>query len=106
MKKWTKAYLALSVAAFVCGALAHYYDVELPPAWAVLAPLGVVFLGLFLISLMLEEEVAAFDKEERTKRIPAAGHISAGGPPKASDSRPLHELGSHTSTSAAQTHAP
>jgi len=42
------------------------------PAWLLALPLGAVFLGLFLTALMLQNEVAKFDEEERAKLTLAA----------------------------------
>lgn len=67
MGKLTKTLLILSIAALVVGMafVIGLVNVENLVALYVVLPLGAVFLGLFLISLVLEKESALFDQEQR-----------------------------------------
>src|SRR5271168_1882257 len=67
MTKLTKIFLGLSVAGFASGGVIDFSSAPMDSKWTVLMPLGAVFFGLFLISLMLEKEMAAFDREEAEK---------------------------------------
>jgi hypothetical protein len=64
MTKLPKFFLTLSVTAFALG-FATVTSHNLPAAWAVAMPLGAIFLGWFLITFMLQNEVAQFDEETR-----------------------------------------
>jgi DNA-binding IscR family transcriptional regulator len=57
MTKQTKILLGLSIASFVISFTGL--------GGGVFMPLGAVFLGLFMISKVLEGEVALFDEEQR-----------------------------------------
>ena len=67
MTKLTKTFLGLSLAGFAAGGVIDFSSAPLDPKWTALMPLGAVFFGLFLISLMLEKEMATFDREEAEK---------------------------------------
>jgi hypothetical protein len=67
MTKLTKLFLALSLVGFAIGGVIDFSSAPLDPKWTVLMPLGAVFFGLFLVSLMLEKEMAAFNREETEK---------------------------------------
>lgn len=67
MKNLPKTFLALSVAGFLAGSIIDFGGFNLSPSWAVALPLGAVFFGLWLISLMLEKEMTQFDEEEMKK---------------------------------------
>jgi hypothetical protein len=56
MTKTTKILLIVAIVAFGLG----FTDI----LWGVGKPLGAIFLGLFLISKILEKEAAKFDEEE------------------------------------------
>jgi hypothetical protein len=60
----SKTLLTVLVAAFVAGSIIDFGGFNLNPAWTVALPFGAVFFGLFLISFMLEKEVAKFDEDE------------------------------------------
>jgi len=62
-----KVLLIISVTALVVGIFVTLSRVDLAPAWTVALPLGVSCFGLFLITLLLQKEVAKFDEEERIK---------------------------------------
>ena len=67
MTTLTKNLLAISAAGFAVGSVIDFGGFKLNPAWMVALPLGAVFFGLFLISFMLEKEMAGFDEEEEGK---------------------------------------
>jgi len=46
------------------GSIIDFGGFNLNPAWTVALPFGAAFYGLFLISFMLEKEVAKFDADE------------------------------------------
>jgi hypothetical protein len=64
MTTLSKILLVFSVIGFVAGSITDFSGFNFNPAWAVALPLGAVFYGLFLISFMLEKEMAKFDKDE------------------------------------------
>jgi Na+-transporting methylmalonyl-CoA/oxaloacetate decarboxylase beta subunit len=67
MTTLTRTFLAAAIIGFIVGAVVDFSNLTSNPAWTVVMPLGAVFLGLFLISLMLQKEMAGFDQEEATK---------------------------------------
>jgi hypothetical protein len=67
MTTLTKTLLATSMVGFIIGSIVDFSNLMTDPKWTVAMPLGAVFFGLFLISLMLEREMAAFDREEAKK---------------------------------------
>ena len=56
--------MAVSVTGLVAGSIVDFGGFNMNPAWTVALPLGAVAYGLFLISYMLESEVAKFDEDE------------------------------------------
>jgi hypothetical protein len=72
----TKTFLAAAVVGFSIGSIVDFSNLTTDPEWTVAMPLGAVFFGLFLISLMLEREMAAFDQEE-AKRLEVLLHETA-----------------------------
>ena len=48
----------------VAGSIVDFGGFNLNPAWTVALPFGAVAYGLFLISFMLEKEVAKFDEDQ------------------------------------------
>jgi hypothetical protein len=68
MTNTTKTFLVISAIGFVAGGIVDFCGVAVNPVWTVALPTGAIFLGLFMISLVLEKEVAAFDAEEARKR--------------------------------------
>jgi len=68
MSKLTKTLLALAVTGLVLGFIfvSGLVNVEYVNALYVTLPLGAVFFGLFLISKMLDKEVAIHDEEQRS----------------------------------------
>ena len=66
MTNTTKTLLGISLTAFAFG-ITHML-------WGVGTPLGAVFLGLFMISKILEKETALFDEEEQLRITLAEGN--------------------------------
>jgi hypothetical protein len=64
MTTLSKTLLAVSVTGLVAGSVIDFGGFNLNPTWTVALPFGAVFYGLFLISFILEKEVAQFDEEE------------------------------------------
>jgi hypothetical protein len=78
MKRLPKLFLIISMAGFGAGAFATLSGADLPPAWAAGMPFGAIFLGLFLIALILQNEMAKFDQDEKQRREVANRHSSSG----------------------------
>ncbi|MGH7994250.1 MAG: hypothetical protein ACREDQ_12080 [Limisphaerales bacterium] len=74
MSRLTKILLALTIINFVPGVLfvSGMVGVGRFPGLYATFPVGATLYGLFLISRMLEKEVAAFDAEQRAHEDPAA----------------------------------
>jgi hypothetical protein len=64
MTTLSKTILATSVTGLVAGAVIDYSGFRVTAAWVVVLPLGAIFYGMFLISFMMEKEVAKFDEDE------------------------------------------
>ena len=60
MTALSKTLLSVSVTGFVAGSIIDFGGFNLNPVVTVALPLGAVFFGLFLISFMLEKEMAKF----------------------------------------------
>jgi len=60
----SKTLLAISAAGFIAGGVIDFGRFNLNPSWTVVLPAGAVFFGLFMISVMMAKEMAAFDAEE------------------------------------------
>ena len=70
MTTTTKTLLAVSLAGFAVGAFTNVL-------WGMGTPIGAVCLGLFVISKLLEKEVAKFDEEQRLNlQRTAAGPVT------------------------------
>jgi hypothetical protein len=67
MTIFTKTLLAASLIGFILGGVIDFSNLTTNPTWTVAMPLGAVFFGLFLISYMLQKEMAEFDREEALK---------------------------------------
>jgi len=72
----TKTFCAISIAGFAAGSIANFGGFEVNPMLTAVLPTGAIFLGVFLISLILEKEVARFD-EEQARRLALARQYSA-----------------------------
>ena len=64
MTALSKTLLAVTITGLVAGSVIDFGAFNLNPAWTVALPFGAIFYGLFLISFMLEKEVAKFDEDE------------------------------------------
>ena len=64
MTTLSKTLLAVSVTGLATGSIIDFGRFNLNPAWTVALPFGAISYGLFLISFMLEKEVAKFDEDE------------------------------------------
>ena len=75
MNKLTKLCLAVAVIGLVSGMLISTGVIKVGDAvgWYLALPTGAIFLGLFLICLMLEKETARFDAEHRAHHAAQAG---------------------------------
>jgi hypothetical protein len=67
MTRIPKVLLAVSLTAFAVGSVVDFDDPGIPVGWTVAMPLGAVCFGLFLVTLLLQREVALFDAEERAR---------------------------------------
>ncbi|HXF10706.1 MAG TPA: hypothetical protein VN625_07980 [Desulfuromonadaceae bacterium] len=65
----TKIFLAVSVAGFAVGSVVDFCLAGVNPMFTATLPVGAIFLGLFLISLILEKEVALYDAEHAQKHL-------------------------------------
>ena len=77
MTRIPKVLLAGSLAAFAVGSVVAFGNPEIPVGWTVAMPVGAVGLGLFLVTFLLQQEVARFDEEERA-RLALADRYAAG----------------------------
>lgn len=82
MTRIPKVLLAVSLTAFVFGGAVTFGTNAFPITWTVAMPLGAVCLGLFLVTFLLQKEVALFDEEERA-RLDLASSYAARTPAKA-----------------------
>jgi hypothetical protein len=67
MKTLSKTLLVVSATGFTAGSIIDFGGFSVNPSVTVALPLGAVFLGLFMISFMMEKEMAGFDAEEAGK---------------------------------------
>jgi hypothetical protein len=63
MTTLSKTLLAVAITGMVGGGILDFGGFKLDPAWTVALPLGAIAYGMFLISFMLEKEVAKFDED-------------------------------------------
>ncbi|HUB86564.1 MAG TPA: hypothetical protein VMB22_01635 [Verrucomicrobiae bacterium] len=54
---------------FAIGSLIWAGCVNVAPALTLVMPVGAIAFGMFMITLMLEKEMAGFDAEEAEKRL-------------------------------------
>src|SRR5438445_2280310 len=88
MIKLPKFFLTVSVTAFAVG-FATISSNNIAPACAVAMPIGAIFLGWFLIALMLQNEVARFDEEIRLRSERMKRHTPAPSPATEIRSEPV-----------------
>ena len=67
MRASPKTLLVLALTGLVGGVFVASSHGNLPLALEILMPLGVIFTGLFLVSLMLRGEAVKFDEDQRLK---------------------------------------
>jgi hypothetical protein len=67
MTTLSKTFLAASTTGFAAGSVIDFGGFSVIPALTAALPLGAVFFGLFMISFMMEKEMAGFDEEEAGK---------------------------------------
>jgi len=67
MTTLSKTLLAASVAGFAAGSIIDFGGFSVISELTAVLPLGAVFSGLFMISFMMEKEMAGFDEEEAGK---------------------------------------
>ena len=63
MTTLSKTSLAVAIIGMVAGGILDFGGFKLNPVWAVVLPIGAIAYGMFLISFMLEKEVAKFNEE-------------------------------------------
>ncbi len=89
MTTLSKSLLVVSTTGFVAGIIIDSGGFNLNPSWTLALPMGAIFYGLFLISFMLEKEVAKFDEEEAGK-LQSVQHAPAAPAQKLKpDTRPI-----------------
>jgi hypothetical protein len=88
MSKTTKTLLTLSLVGLVSGLIfvTGIVNVENAVAWYITLPMGAIFFGLFLISKLLEKEVALHDAEQALM-LASAQNFSGVNPPAVKASR-------------------
>jgi|SRR5476651_1887362 hypothetical protein len=64
MTRLSKTLLTVAVTGIGAGGILDFGGFKLNPAWTVVLPFGAIAYGMFLISFMLEKEVAKFDEDE------------------------------------------
>src|SRR5262245_3337100 len=82
MTRLPKVLLAVSLIAFAIASVTAFGNLEVPVGWTAMMPLGAVCFGLFLVTFLLQQEVARFDEEERA-RLELANGCAATTPAKA-----------------------
>jgi hypothetical protein len=68
MKASPKYLLILALLGLVGGLFVASSDRNLPPTLDVFMPLGAIFTGLFLVSLLLKKEVVKFNEDQRLRK--------------------------------------
>jgi hypothetical protein len=81
------AIISLPVAGYV-----SFGGARLDPIWTIALPLGVVSLGIFYLTVLLHNEAARFDEEERLKHELADRHRTGGSPPTGTTHDDTHGL--------------
>jgi hypothetical protein len=74
MKTLPKWVLVLAVVNLIVGIFVTMSHKDVAFIWYLALPLGVIFTGLFLITLALQNEVVKFDEDERLKMESAERH--------------------------------
>lgn len=95
MTRWMKLLLGVAVALLLTGLIVSISDAALAAAWTVALPLGVIAMGMFMISWVIRKEVARFEEEERRKREAARAHAPQAPVPGQADHRTEAEHAEH-----------
>jgi hypothetical protein len=77
MSKWPKIFLVFSIVTLVFGLTSAGSSI----AYGALKPAGAIFFGLFLITQILNKEIAQYDEEMRSKKGLRKAASSAGPAP-------------------------
>jgi hypothetical protein len=72
----TRTFFAISLAGFVGGSVVDFGGFEVNPMLTAILPVGAIFFGMFLISLILEKEIAKFDEEQAQRLALARQHLT------------------------------
>src|SRR5476651_2555184 len=64
MTRLSKTLLTVAVTGIGAGGILDFGGFKINPAWTVVLPFGAIAYGMFLISFMLEKEMAKFDTDE------------------------------------------
>ena len=67
MTRIPRVLLAVSLAGLAVGSVAVFGNPEIPVGWTAAMPFGAVCFGLFLVTFLLQQEVARFDEEEHAR---------------------------------------
>jgi hypothetical protein len=89
MTTLSKALLAITVTGLVAGSITDFSGFGFNPMWTVALPFGAIAYGLFLISFMLEKEVAKFDEDEAKELQLIKDSYAAPAPKKKSAAEPI-----------------
>ena len=85
----SKTLLVFSVTGLAAGSVIDFSGINLNPAWTVALPVGAIAYGLFLISFMLEKEVAKFDADEAKELQLIEENYPASAPRRKPAARPV-----------------
>ena len=69
MKRLPKICLAVSAVTFAIGSLMWTGCLNAPPTLTLVMPVSAIAFGMFMITLVLEKEMAGFDAEEAAKKL-------------------------------------
>jgi hypothetical protein len=88
MTTLSKTLLAVAITGMAAGGILDFGGCKINPAWTVALPLGAIAYGMFLISFMLEKEVAGFDEDAAKElRWIKDAHLTPAPKPKAAVGR-------------------
>ena len=73
----TRTFAAISLTGFAVGAVVDFGGFTVNPMWTIALPIGAIFLGVALISLVLEKEIARYDAEQAQRIAAARRNIAA-----------------------------
>jgi hypothetical protein len=93
MKWLPKLFLAIAAVALPVGMYVSWSGAQLPPFWTAALPLGVISLGMFYITFVLQKEAARFDEEAREKNGLVGGNPVPASPAEAKRAEPSRSSG-------------